>query len=143
MTTMLLIFPMGSKCYGRRIAFRGRMARIFHPALDVNSADMIIRKGFRPEIDSYSAFFENDRLTPTGLEGYLRSRNVERVHFVGLATDFCVRYSAVDSVGLDFKTVVYEDACRAIDLNGSLARPNGKCGNGAWSWRGCPSKRIP
>ena len=92
----------------------------FHPALDVNSADMIIRKGFRREIDSYSAFFENDRFTPTGLEGYLRSRNVERVHFVGLATDFCVRYSAVDSVGLDFKTVVYEDACRAIDLNGSL-----------------------
>ena len=91
-----------------------------HGDLDTRSADMIIRKGFRREIDSYSAFFENDHQTPTGLEGYLRSRGVEAVTLVGLATDFCVNYSAVDAAKLGFKVKVIESLCRAIDLNGSL-----------------------
>lgn len=84
-------------------------------------ADLIIRKGFRPDIDSYSAFFENDHATPTGLAGYLRERGVSAVVLCGLATDFCVRYSAVDAVKQGFEAIVAEDACRAIDLDGSLA----------------------
>ncbi|MEM7523978.1 MAG: bifunctional nicotinamidase/pyrazinamidase [Pseudomonadota bacterium] len=83
-------------------------------------ADLIIRKGFRPEIDSYSAFFENDRTTPTGLTGYLRERGINRLVMAGLALDFCVRYSAVDGATLGFDVTVAEDACRAIDLDGSL-----------------------
>ena len=93
----------------------------FHSDLDTRSADMIIRKGFRREIDSYSAFFENDHTTPTGLEGYLRSRGVEAVTLVGLATDFCVNFSAVDAAKLGFRVTVVESLCRAIDLDGSLA----------------------
>lgn len=91
-----------------------------HPDLRVDRADMILRKGFRAAIDSYSAFFENDHTTPTGLEGYLRSRGVDRVTLVGLATDFCVHYSAVDAARLGFDTTVHLPACRAIDLDGSL-----------------------
>ena len=79
-----------------------------------------MRKGFRPEIDSYSAFFENDHATPTGLAGYLRDRGVRRVWLAGLATDFCVAWSAIDALGHDFEVVLVEDACRAIDLDGSL-----------------------
>ena len=93
----------------------------FHDGLDARGADLIIRKGFRREIDSYSAFFENDHTTPTGLEGYLRSRGVEAVTLVGLATDFCVNFSAVDAAKLGFKVTIIESLCRAIDLNGSLA----------------------
>ena len=93
----------------------------FHPKLDTRTADLVIRKGFRREIDSYSAFFENDHATPTGLEGYLRTRGVERVAMVGLATDFCVNYSAVDAARLGFKVTVIESLCRAIDMDGSLA----------------------
>lgn len=93
----------------------------FHPRLDTRSADLIIRKGFRREIDSYSAFFENDHTTPTGLEGYLRSRGVEAVTLVGLATDYCVNFSAVDAAKLGFKVTVIDSLCRAIDLDGSLA----------------------
>jgi nicotinamidase/pyrazinamidase len=93
----------------------------FHASLDVDAADMIIRKGFRPEIDSYSGFYENDRVTPTGLEGYLRARGITAVTIVGLATDYCVAYSALDAVGHGFQVTVLEGACRAIDLNGSLA----------------------
>ncbi len=92
----------------------------FHGRLDTRSADLIIRKGFRREIDSYSAFFENDHTTPTGLEGYLKSRGVEAVTLVGLATDFCVNYSAVDAAKLGFKVTVIESLCRAIDFDGSL-----------------------
>jgi nicotinamidase/pyrazinamidase len=92
----------------------------FHPRLKTDSADLIIRKGFRPHIDSYSAFFENDHTTPTGLEGYLRTRGVDTVTLVGLATDFCVNYSAVDAARLGFKVRVVESLCRAIDLDGSL-----------------------
>lgn len=93
----------------------------FHPTLDANKADLIIRKGFRREIDSYSAFFENDHTTPTGLEGYLKTRGVDTVVMVGLATDFCVNFSAVDAAKLGFKVKVVESLCRAIDLDGSLA----------------------
>ncbi|MEL7149513.1 MAG: bifunctional nicotinamidase/pyrazinamidase [Pseudomonadota bacterium] len=93
----------------------------FHPKLDTRSADLIIRKGFRREIDSYSAFFENDQTTPTGLEGYLKERGVAAVTLVGLATDFCVNYSAVDAAKLGFSVTVIESLCRAIDFDGSLA----------------------
>lgn len=99
----------------------GSEGAAFHPKLDTRTADLVIRKGFRREIDSYSAFFENDHETPTGLEGYLRTRGVERVALVGLATDFCVNYSAVDAARLGFKVTVIESLCRAIDMDGSLA----------------------
>ncbi|AGT10149.1 bifunctional nicotinamidase/pyrazinamidase [Paracoccus aminophilus] len=92
----------------------------FHMELDVDRADLIIRKGFRPEIDSYSAFFENDHETATGLAGYLRDRGITDLTFVGLALDFCVGWSAIDAARLGFKATVVEAACRAIDLEGSL-----------------------
>ena len=92
----------------------------FHSKLITDSADLIIRKGFRPEIDSYSAFFENDQKTPTGLDGYLKSRGVNTIYLCGLALDFCVYFSAIDGVNLDLKVNVIKDACRAIDLDGSL-----------------------
>jgi len=92
----------------------------FHPGLDIPHAALILRKGCDPDIDSYSAFFENDRTTPTGLLGYLRERGFERVFLGGLALDFCVRYSAEDAQRSGFRAVVLEDACRAIDVNGSL-----------------------
>ena len=84
-------------------------------------AELVIRKGFRQAIDSYSAFYENDRTTPTGLAGYLRERGFTALTMVGLATDFCVAYSALDAARLGFATTVVTDACRAIDLGGSLA----------------------
>lgn len=93
----------------------------FHSDLTVNRAELIIRKGFRRAIDSYSAFFENDHSTPTGLEGYLRTRGITSLTLVGLATDFCVAYSAIDAAKLGFEVTVRLDLCRAIDLNGSLA----------------------
>lgn len=91
----------------------------FHPALAVDCADLVLRKGFRPEIDSYSAFYENDHHTATGLAGYLRERALTELTFVGLAHDFCVAWSAMDAVRLGFRATVIEDATRAIDLNGS------------------------
>jgi len=93
----------------------------FHPALNLPQAELILRKGFRPQIDSYSAFFENDRTTPTGLAGYLRERELSRVFLVGLAYDYCVGYSALDARRLGLAAFVVQDACRAIDLNGSVA----------------------
>lgn len=92
----------------------------FHPGLDADRADLVIRKGFRPAIDSYSAFFENDRTTRTGLEGYLRERGCTEVVCVGLALDFCVRWSATDAARLGFEVSVMREACRAIDMDGSL-----------------------
>jgi nicotinamidase/pyrazinamidase len=92
-----------------------------HPALAVPHAELILRKGFRRNIDSYSAFFENDRRTPTGLGGYLRERGFRRVFLCGLATDFCVRFSAEDAQALGFETAILLDACRGIDSGGSLA----------------------
>ncbi|HEV2549401.1 MAG TPA: bifunctional nicotinamidase/pyrazinamidase [Stellaceae bacterium] len=93
----------------------------FHPALRLPHAELVLRKGFRRSIDSYSAFYENDKRTPTGLAGYLRERGFRRVFLVGLATDFCVHYSAVDARREGFAAVLVEDGCRAIDLDGSLA----------------------
>jgi nicotinamidase/pyrazinamidase len=93
----------------------------FHPALQLTRAELILRKGFRPAIDSYSAFFENDRTTATGLGGYLRERGLTRVFLVGLAYDYCVGYSALDARRLGLPAVILRDACRAIDLNGSVA----------------------
>jgi nicotinamidase/pyrazinamidase len=92
----------------------------FHNELKVEKADLIIRKGFRPKIDSYSAFFENDKTTPTGLEGYMRTRGIDTITIVGLATDFCVAYSALDASKLGFKVTVDMTACRSIDVDGSL-----------------------
>ncbi len=113
--------PYGPQVLWPDHCIQGTDGAAFHPELDVDRADLIIRKGFRPEIDSYSAFFENDHTTPTGLEGYLRTRGVDTVTLVGLATDFCVNYSAVDAAKLGFKTSVIEGLSRAIDLDGSLA----------------------
>ena len=94
----------------------------FHPALDVPHAELVIRKGYHRGIDSYSAFRENDRRTPTGLAGYLRERGLERVTVCGLATDFCVFFTAVDAREAGFGTAVALAACRGIDLDGSLDR---------------------
>lgn len=93
----------------------------FHSGLYLPQAELILRKGFRPQVDSYSAFFENDHTTATGLDGYLRERGLTRVFFAGLAYDFCVGYSALDARRLGYRAVVLRDACRAIDLNGSVA----------------------
>lgn len=94
----------------------------FHPALAADVADLVIRKGFRPGIDSYSAFYENDHQTPTGLAGYLRERGLDDLSFVGLAHDFCVAWSAIDAARLGFTARVIESATRAIDLDGSRAK---------------------
>ena len=99
---------------------QGSQGAAFHPDLRTDPAHLVIRKGFRRAIDSYSAFFENDKTTPTGLAGYLRDCGVTDLTFVGLATDFCVAWSALDAARLGFAATVLEDACRAIDLNGSL-----------------------
>ncbi|MGJ4951389.1 bifunctional nicotinamidase/pyrazinamidase [Bradyrhizobium sp. HKCCYLS20291] len=100
---------------------QGTPGAAFHRDLATDKAQLIIRKGFRPGIDSYSAFFENDKTTPTGLSGYLRERGFRRVFLAGLATDFCVHYSAVDARRLGFAAVVIDNACRGIDLGGSMA----------------------
>ena len=92
----------------------------FHDALEVPRAELVLRKGYHKEIDSYSAFFENDRTTPTGLAGYFRERELKRVFCAGLALDYCVRYSAEDATKAGFEAFVIEDACRAIDTAGSL-----------------------
>lgn len=94
----------------------------FHPGLQVHCAQLMIRKGFRPDIDAYSAFFDNDRTTPTGLAGYLRERGFERLVITGLATDYCVAYSALDAIRLGFQVRVALEGCRAIDNHGSLQR---------------------
>lgn len=101
---------------------QGSHGAAFHPDLRTDPAQLVIRKGFRSGIDSYSAFFENDRATPTGLEGYLRNRGVTAITLVGLATDFCVAFSALDAARLGFGVTVDLAACRAIDLDGSLAK---------------------
>lgn len=99
---------------------RGTRGAGFHPGLNLTGAELILRKGFRREIDSYSAFFENDRSTPTGLAGYLAERGLNRVFLAGLAYDYCVGYSALDARRLGLEAFVIRDACRAIDLNGSV-----------------------
>ncbi len=116
----LVEMPYGPQVLWPDHCVQGTLGAEFHPDLRTD-ADLILRKGFRSAIDSYSAFFENDRTTPTGLEGYLRTRGIDRLTLVGLATDFCVHYSAVDAARLGFDVTVRTDACRAIDLDGSLA----------------------
>jgi len=112
--------PYGSQVLWPTHCVQGTIGAAFHPLLSTDPADLIIRKGFNSAIDSYSAFFENDRQTPTGLEGYLRARGVTSLTLVGLATDFCVAYSALDAARLGFGVTVETEACRAIDLDGSL-----------------------
>ncbi len=100
----------------------GSRGAAFHPELDIAPARLVLRKGFRREIDSYSAFFENDRTTPTGLAGYLRECRLQRLVLCGLATDFCVFWTAKDAISLGFDVVLIDDACRAIDQDGSRAK---------------------
>ncbi|MFD0982312.1 bifunctional nicotinamidase/pyrazinamidase [Tropicimonas aquimaris] len=111
--------PYGAQVLWPDHCVQGSRGAEFHSHLLTDPADLIIRKGFRREIDSYSAFFENDHETPTGLDGYLRTRGVERLRMVGLATDFCVHYSAVDAARLGYAVTVDLACCRAIDLDGS------------------------
>jgi nicotinamidase/pyrazinamidase len=115
-----IAMPYGQQTLWPDHCVQGTPGAAFHPDLQTEQAELVIRKGFRSAIDSYSAFYENDRRTPTGLAGYLRERGLRRVFLAGLATDFCVHYSAVDARRLDFDTVLIEDGCRAIDLAGSL-----------------------
>ena len=113
--------PYGPQTLWPDHCVQGSKGAEFHPALQLPRTELILRKGFRPQIDSYSAFFENDRTTPTGLAGYLRERGLTRVFLCGLAYDYCVGYSALDARRLGFEPVILQDACRAIDLNGSVA----------------------
>lgn len=119
-------FSLTEMPYGPQVLWpvhcvQGTDGAAFHPALRTNPAQLVIRKGFRAGIDSYSAFFENDKTTAIGLHGYLQERGVKAVTLVGLATDYCVAYSALDAARLGYAVTVLEGACRAIDLNGSLA----------------------
>ena len=117
----LIKMPYGDQVLWPDHCIQGSKGAEFHPDLNIEQANAIIRKGSNPFIDSYSAFFENDRKTSTGLDGYLKSIEIEKISLVGLATDFCVNYSAQDAANLGYKVSVLEKMCRAIDLNGSLA----------------------
>lgn len=124
-------FSMIDMPYGPQVLWpvhcvQGSRGALFHDDLETDRGQIVIRKGFRPQIDSYSAFFENDHSTATGLEGYLRNRGVTHLTLVGLATDYCVAYSALDAARLGFSVTVDLGACRAIDLNGSLAEAREK-----------------
>jgi nicotinamidase/pyrazinamidase len=112
--------PYGPQVLWPSHCVQGSPGAAFHPDLRTDPAQLILRKGFRAAIDSYSAFFENDRTTPTGLQGWLDSRGIAAVTLVGLALDYCVAYSALDAVRLGLRTTVLTGACRAIDLDGSL-----------------------
>ena len=113
--------PYGPQVLWPTHCVQGTAGAAFHPDLRSDPAHLILRKGFRPGIDSYSAFFENDKATATGLHGYLQDRGVRHLTLVGLATDYCVAYSALDAARLGYRVTVLQGACRAIDLNGSLA----------------------
>jgi nicotinamidase/pyrazinamidase len=114
--------PYGRQTLWPRHCVQGTSGAAFHPALQTGPAQMILRKGFRNAIDSYSALFENDHATPTGLQGYLAARSIGKLTLVGLATDYCVAYSALDAARLGFEVTLRQDLCRAIDLGGSLTR---------------------
>ncbi|WP_299847666.1 bifunctional nicotinamidase/pyrazinamidase [uncultured Roseovarius sp.] len=113
--------PYGTQVLWPDHCIQGSAGAAFHDGLNTDRADMIVRKGYNPQIDSYSAFFENDHETPTGLHGYLQTRGIDRLTMVGLATDFCVNFSAVDAARLGYAVTVRDGLCRAIDLDGSLA----------------------
>lgn len=112
--------PYGEQTLWPDHCIQSSLGSDFHSGLAWGKAELVIRKGFRPAIDSYSAFFENDRTTPTGLAGYLRERGIGAITLVGLATDFCVAFSALDAAKQGFATTVRLDACRGINLNGSV-----------------------
>jgi nicotinamidase/pyrazinamidase len=112
--------PYGTQVLWPDHCVQGTRGAAFHPKLNTDPANLIVRKGYNPEIDSYSAFFENDHKTPTGLHGYLKTRGVIAIDLVGLATDFCVNFSAVDAATLGYKTRVFENLTKAINLAGSL-----------------------
>lgn len=114
--------PYGPQVLWPDHCVQGSDGAAFHPALAVDRAQLILRKGHDPAIDSYSAFFENDHKTPTGLHGYLQTRGIDRLTVVGLATDFCVNFSAVDAAKLGYAVTLETRLCRAIDLEGSLAQ---------------------
>jgi nicotinamidase/pyrazinamidase len=113
--------PYGPQILWPDHCIQGTRGAEFHDALDTGRADVIVRKGYNPDIDSYSAFFENDHETPTGLHGYLRERGIGSLTMAGLATDFCVKWSALDAARLGYDATVRTDLCRGIDLDGSLA----------------------
>jgi len=113
--------PYGGQILWPDHCVQGTAGAAFHPALDIAQAELILRKGFRRGIDSYSAFRENDRKTPTGLAAYLRERGLERLTLCGLATDFCVQYSALDAREAGFAVSLATEACRGIDVDGSIA----------------------
>ncbi len=112
--------PYGPQTLWPDHCIQGSHGAEFHADLTMHAVQNIIRKGFRQPIDSYSAFFENDHTTTTGLSGYLKERGIKRVYCVGLALDFCVRFSAEDARKEGFETVVIENACRGIDIDGSV-----------------------
>ncbi|WP_426955778.1 bifunctional nicotinamidase/pyrazinamidase [Muricoccus radiodurans] len=114
--------PYGTQVLWPDHCVMGTEGAALHPALSIPHAQLVIRKGYNREVDSYSAFLEADRSTKTGLDGYLNSRGIRHVYLTGLATDFCVAWTALDARRLGFEATVIEDACRAIDLQGSLAR---------------------
>ncbi|HTH60688.1 MAG TPA: bifunctional nicotinamidase/pyrazinamidase [Paraburkholderia sp.] len=117
-----IALPYGEQVLWPMHCVQGTAGAALHEALDIAHARLVIRKGYRRTIDSYSAFVEADRETPTGLAGYLRESGVKRVWCCGLATDYCVAWTALDARAAGFEAVVVEDACRAIDLEGSLER---------------------
>ena len=117
----MMDMPYGPQVLWPDHCVQGTPGAAFHSTLSTDRADLIIRKGYDPAIDSYSAFFENDQTTATGLEGYLRTRGITSLTMVGLATDFCVNYSAQDAAKLGFSVTVRSDLCRAINLDGSLS----------------------
>lgn len=117
----MIDMPYGPQVLWPDHCVQGSDGAAFHKGLNQTRSDLIIRKGMNPAIDSYSAFFENDQKTPTGLQGYLRTRGVDTLTLVGLATDFCVNFSAVDAAKLGFDVTVNQSLCRAIDLDGSLS----------------------
>ena len=115
--------------YGSQILWpdhciQGSIGANFHKNLNINNSNLILRKGCNPKIDSYSAFFENDKTTTTGLEGYLVKKEIKRLYLCGLAFDYCVFYSALDGINLGFDVFVFQDLTKAINLNNSekLAR---------------------
>jgi nicotinamidase/pyrazinamidase len=116
-----IVAPYGPQVLWPDHCVQGTPGAAFHKSLEIPHAGLVLRKGTDPAIDSYSALYENDRMTPTGLAGYLRERGMRRLFLAGLAFDFCVRYSAEDAVREGFTVFVFEDACRGIDVDGSIA----------------------